>query len=580
MAIVGLEGTRLSSRGEIGWIDPPRLPIPDLDATCAGYLALAETLLEPAALGATRAATAAFRAGSGPALQRALLAWDRSEPGSYVERFWRDLYLRSRSPLPVNQNVAGGFALPAPLAAAPLAARAALVALAAMDFLRQGESGTLAQDLEHGRPLCMRQYRELGGAVRRPGAAIDRLGRSAGAAHCVVAWRNRFYPLLLAGRDGLRPAGRVAADLAAILANCHGGPGLGLLTTLPRHEWAALREALAAANPTSLAVIEDAAFVLCLDGAPGAGGEPLARWLLPGANRWFDKSLQLILSDGPQVGCNLEHSAIDGFTVGRLARHVAGLTARWAPPAPIAAPAPAPALRWQLPPAVADRIAAADAVLGREAARLGLRSFAIAGAPGGVRGDLVVQLALQLAYRQVTGRLDSVYQPVHMRRYRAGRTEAVRPVTDASAAFCRMAAAGASDAVLAPLARRALHEIAGRVSDSRNGRGIDRHLFALHNLAAAEGLAEPFFEDPSYLRLLGPAALCTSSVPAQADGLAFAFGPVRPDGFAVAYALDPERIAFCVTGWRFDLDAFCERVAALVPRVARLTGRVGAVAGC
>ncbi|MFO1060391.1 MAG: choline/carnitine O-acyltransferase [Dongiaceae bacterium] len=578
-----MHGIRERSRSALapnqaaGWIDPPRLPIPGLEDSCSRTLALAETLLDPAALAATRRAAADFLAGPGPALQRALIDWDERQPGSYVERFWRDLYLRNRAPLPVHQNVAGGFRLPAGIASAPLAPRAALVALAVMDFLRQGESGTLDQDREHGRPLCMRQYRDIAGAVRLPGAPLDAIRRSAGAAHCVVAWRDRFYPLLLAGRDGLRAAPQVAADLAAILANRQAGPGLGLLTALPRDDWAALREALAAANPTSLAIVEDAAFVLCLDEAAGGDAPDLARWLLPGANRWFDKSLQVILSGGAMGGCNLEHSAIDGFTVGRLAHHVAGLLGRMTlPPAPPAA-APAPALRWRLPPALVARIAAAAAA-GRTAGGLGIESFEIRDVPGGLRGDLVVQLALQLAYHRTTGRLDSVYQPVHMRRYRAGRTEAVRPVTASSAAFCRWAAAGADDAALAPLARRALRDIAARASDSRNGRGIDRHLFGLQNLAAAAGLAVPLFEDPGFVQLLGPSLLCTSSVPATADRLAFGFGPVRPDGFAVAYALDPEGIAFCITGWRPDLGAFCADLAALLPRVGRLA--TAALRGC
>jgi carnitine O-acetyltransferase len=564
--------SRAAVRPEGGWIDPPRLPIPSLEDSCRRYLALAETLLDPAALAATRRVTADFLAGPGPGLQQALIAWDQGQPGSYVEGFWRDLYLRHRAPLPVHQNVAGGFLLPAGVASAPLAARAAIVALTVMDFLRQGEAGTLPQDHEHGRPLCMRQYRAIAGAVRRPGTAIDEIRRSPGAAHCVVAWRNRFYPLLLAGRDGPRPARQVAADLAAIIANRHAGPPLGLLTAQRRDDWAALRDGLAAANPTSLAIVEDAAFLLCLDEAPWRGSSAeLSRWLLPAANRWFDKSLQVILSAGPMVGCNLEHSAIDGFTVGRLARHVAGLLDGMLPPLP-SAPAPAAALRWRLPPAIVARLAAAAAA--PDAGGLGVEGFEIRDVPGGLRGDLVAQLALQLAYHRITGRLDSVYQPVHMRRYRAGRTEAVRPVTASAAAFCRWAAAGADDAALAPLARRALRDIAARASDSRNGRGVDRHLFGLHNLALASGLRVPFFEDPAYLHLLGPALLCTSSVPATADRLAFAFGPVRPDGFGVAYTLDAERIGFCITGWRDDLGDFCAQLSALLPRVARLAATV------
>jgi carnitine O-acetyltransferase len=199
-----------------------------------------------------------------------------------------------------------------------------------------------------------------------------------------------------------------------------------------------------------------------------------------------------------------------------------------------------------------------------------MRCFEVAGCPGGVRGDLVVQLALQLAYFTLTGRMDAVYQPVHMRRFKAGRTEAVRPVTRDTLAFCRLATAGAPHEAVVPLARRALRDIKARASRSRDGCGIDRHFFALYNLAARSGLGVGLFEDPAYLRLLGPAILCTSSVAAGSGLDRFAFGPVRPDGFGIAYVTDRASARFCVTGWRGDVDDFCRRVADAVGRVAQL----------
>ena len=122
------------------------------------------------------------------------------------------------------------------------------------------------------------------------------------------------------------------------------------------------------------------------------------------------------------------------------------------------------------------------------------------------------------------------------------------------------------------MARRALRDIKARASQSREGCGIDRHFFALHNLAARNGLRVGLFEDPSYLRLLGPAILCTSSVGAGSGLDRFAFGPVRPDGFGIAYVTDRGKAWFCVTGWRGDLDAFCGRIEGAVGRVARLAG--------
>ena len=79
-----------------GWIEPPRLPVPGLADSCRHYLGLAEALLEPPALAATRAEVDAFLAGVGPALQDRLLAWDAAADTSYVDEFWRDLSLANR----------------------------------------------------------------------------------------------------------------------------------------------------------------------------------------------------------------------------------------------------------------------------------------------------------------------------------------------------------------------------------------------------------------------------------------------------------------------------------------------------
>ena len=81
----------------------------------------------------------------------------------------------------------------------------------------------------------------------------------------------------------------------------------------------------------------------------------------------------------------------------------------------------------------------------------------------------------------------------------------------------------------------------------------------------------PLFEDPAYRRLLGPAILCTSSVDAYSGLDRFAFGPVRPDGFGIAYVADRGAARFCVTAWRDDLDAFCGRLEAGIARIARLS---------
>ena len=134
-------------------------------------------------------------AGEGQSLQRALLAVDLQAPHGYLHDLWQARYLSMRDPLPVTQNVAGGFALPDAAASLPLAHKAGLVAFTTALFLHDALSGRLAQDRQSGRPLCMLQYAMLAGTNRIPQPLTDRVQAGAGLGHCIVAWRGAFFPL-------------------------------------------------------------------------------------------------------------------------------------------------------------------------------------------------------------------------------------------------------------------------------------------------------------------------------------------------------------------------------------------------
>ena len=93
----------------------PRLPIPDLDATLNNYVESLKPVTEPTALEAHCKLVEEFRANEGPALQKQLLEVDKqlgrsqTYPYHYVEKYWDDMYLELRCPLPVN--VAPGYGL-------------------------------------------------------------------------------------------------------------------------------------------------------------------------------------------------------------------------------------------------------------------------------------------------------------------------------------------------------------------------------------------------------------------------------------------------------------------------------------
>jgi hypothetical protein len=143
------------------------------------------------------------------------------------------------------------------------------------------------------------------------------------------------------------------------------GSDIGFLTSLPRNEWAEARAELLKnpANKDCLDKIERCCFVVCLDQpvqrrnvdvnnntiattaaaaaiAPAVeeeeDGKYIEREMTTGAyqmihgcnstnnsgNRWFDKTIQFIISQDGYCGLNYEHSPAEGIVVIELSEHL------------------------------------------------------------------------------------------------------------------------------------------------------------------------------------------------------------------------------------------------------------------
>ena len=310
--------------------------------------------------------------------------------------------------------------------------------------------------------------------------------------------------------------------------------------------------------------VETAAFFLCLEPdlvAPDR--EALARAVLHGdpANRWYDRTSQLILFGAPYIAVNGEHSAIDGHAVTSLIEAILERARPARGVAPCADNQACAPLRWRLD-AFRDTIAAARAA---SAAATVPHLHVGAARSGGstIRDDTRFQLAVQLAHLELTGRVAGVYQPTHMRRYAGGRTEVVRSASAQSLALCHAIASGrARGPELHEQGRRAVHAVLQRARAAQDGNGVDRHLFALLQVARRRGEMPELFRDPTFAEVLGPAILCTSSLSGFPHLDLIVFAPVRADGFGIAYVPGPEGISLCVTSHRADTPEFVQRLAA------------------
>eukprot|EP01012_Entosiphon_sulcatum_P034178 TRINITY_DN43305_c0_g1_i1.p1 TRINITY_DN43305_c0_g1~~TRINITY_DN43305_c0_g1_i1.p1 ORF type:complete len:616 (+),score=87.04 TRINITY_DN43305_c0_g1_i1:29-1849(+) len=186
----------------------------------------------------------------------------------------------------------------------------------------------------------------------------DDLRTESGHDHIVVLFRDAVFKVNVCERDGTPvSAPQLLARLRAITAEPHRPADfpVAALTGARRKAWGSLRRKLTASvvNADTLAQIDTALFVLCLDSRAPADDEGLIRQLVPGlgTNRWWGKSLQLVVCPNGRAGVVFDNLAAGdgGYAVTRLCDDAAAFEATLEPVPPNESAAePVEQLRWEV----------------------------------------------------------------------------------------------------------------------------------------------------------------------------------------------------------------------------------------
>jgi carnitine O-acetyltransferase len=302
----------------------PTRPIPRLEDAMPRLFAAAAPLLGEREL--TRARL--FFGGLVPVLRRAdrrLRQAAHEGDTDWSERATQNYYLALRGGLPFQNHFF--LVLEDDPGKTTAVGRAASLAAGLLAVAHEIERGSFEPDILAGVPLEMEQYRRtLFATVRIPDARHDRLvRREPWARHLVVAVHGAFWAVDAFVGDAPATAAELAQAFERIVqAAPHSPPGVGPATALPREAWSAVRTSLAAegASRSALEAVEDALFVVALDlDSFPADAPEMADLVRLGnlENRWFDKSLQLVVSGNGRAALTFEHSAVDGHNAIRVA---------------------------------------------------------------------------------------------------------------------------------------------------------------------------------------------------------------------------------------------------------------------
>jgi carnitine O-palmitoyltransferase 2 len=575
----------------------PKLPIPELSKTCDRWLKAVTPLMSESELQETAKAVNEF-ATSGAELQKILKERDAQNPdNSFINDYWKEMYLKEmRDALPLNVNPYLMFVDDARTSDPVI--RAAALTESSMHFVKALREETLEPDIFHmgqtaqenwfktlvnfvpqkfayyaayaakSYPLDMAQYPWLFSTTRQAFPGKDVLYTDAQSRHIAVMHNNNVYAV-----EGLTAAGepvpqqQLEQALRWIVQQKKTSPlGVGSLSILDRDTWAAARPKLVRDNEASLQALEGAIMLVCLDERPAVDAASKAAIFLHGRNdRFYDKSLQLIVSGDAKAAINFEHSWGDGVSVLRFANeiHEDCLKRPLATASQMDATAAAPTGTQVLPfdlKRVFQECSQADEWLRTQGEALTASELRIMGFGKSffkskkIAPDGTVQNAIQLAYRMAFGETVATYESASTAGFKKGRTETIRPATIESKAFVdAFMDSQSSKEQKKNLLHKAADAHRKNSTNAAIGQGMDRHLFALRRIAMEKSEELPkIFTDPSFSRM-GHNVLSTSTLVSPAlDG--GGFGPVVADGFGIGYGTTDEGIAFVATTYRGKAD--------------------------
>lgn len=234
LLLTGEEAT--SSSNEL-----PALPLPDLDSTLSMYLDSRKFFLSQKELAHTSKVIAEFLqdGGFGRELQGRLEARlrDSNIENWLLEPYSDKIYLERRDPIHPTGIFYGGHLLSNVLHTQ--AERAAVLAIAALEFKHSVEAGTVERDYVNGEPICMDSLHWLFNTVREPRIGIDKMLRSPGHDYIIALRHGHLFKIpLKSGSDNV-PYWRLKAAFEQVLTSSKDRrPSVATLTADERNSWA------------------------------------------------------------------------------------------------------------------------------------------------------------------------------------------------------------------------------------------------------------------------------------------------------------------------------------------------------
>lgn len=328
-----------------GQMDLPRLPIPSIQDTLERFLPTALPLAKtPEEVKALKAAVEAFP-DQAKVLNDRLIERSTKEmsDSSWLQRWWNQLgYLQFRGSVVINVSYFFQFDDdPTTDLDKANIQRAATMLFATGEFRKQVCSGAYPKEVigRNKTALCSTPFKYMFNACRIPQLEQDsyRIYDPSQYTHAVITRNGHFFSIEIVHPETGEPL--PVETLEAQVQKCvemadaipADKPKFGLLTSTDRDAWANARAKLIEAGgddmTSALEKIESSAIMINLDKRTPVSRQECGEMLLSGgkhhgSNRWFDKTIQLMIADNGKSGILGEHSMMDGMVLVSYSDHL------------------------------------------------------------------------------------------------------------------------------------------------------------------------------------------------------------------------------------------------------------------
>lgn len=489
-------------------------------------------------------------------------AESRGGNASWLRPLIDEHHLSKRGPLPLSGNYAMQLRSESwhhdPLPALIVGLGKFLKRAAAGDLPpEEGKSGPLSMD-----SVAMMAYTR----IPQPNQDLILQSKLSGPLRVAVVHRGHWFVMNITDASGkfasVREVGETLASIRRLTVDIPTEAVIGTMTAVDRDRALALRTRLLAfpENRVNLAAIQDSVCVVSMNDSYYGDDGSFHRDLLLGdiANRYFDKSLQIIGGPNGELGLNLERSVCDPdlwlYALEQIAAEMEDLSyiggeniiAARHLPFYVDAGLGAELRNYQTNMAMQTAPFNATSI---EYPELNLDS--VVGKK--CEAATFVLFALQAAYRYLTGETASVAYMCPTRNYYQGRDAVVRPVSTAAVAFAQALSDGAENERLRELFPAAQQKFEELSRHAREGNNPDLHTFGLRTmrelLTHSDGslpLPDLFSSTPwqESVRDTMKVAGITSSLVNH-----LLLTPESRDGLAIGYAIGEGAMNLVATGF-------------------------------